>query len=320
MSSGNHHNQTNSKLMASIITIIIVVTLTIGQFTDCGLPGWSDGMPADQGSVASAGEMVIHGIDVGQGDCVLVQGGGVNILIDSGETGCGKIVRKYLKSIGVTHLDWVIGTHAHSDHIGGLDNVIKNVPVDNVMLTAYADNMIPTSKSYTALLEQILDKNLTVTAAQPSDIYTFGDSDVSDGSPGTMTMTVLSPLNPSQYTSENDCSIALMFECGGIRFFTAGDIEDPVEKDLLMSGVDLNADIYKASHHGSNTSSSEAFLKALSPKHVFISSKKGNSYKHPHQTVLDRLKSIGAEIHRNDIEGTIVYHCKDGEVTVSTEK
>jgi len=300
------NNPKSSLLIAAAIIIFILLTLTVGEFTDVGLPGWSDGLEPE----SSAGDMIIHSIDVEQGDCTLVQGGGVNILIDAGESGMGKTVRGYLESIGVDRLDWVIGSHPHSDHIGGLSNIIKKFPVGNVMLPRLPDEIAPTSRNYMDLMEAILDKDMEITAPNPGDVYTFGE----------MTMTVLSPQNPSQYTDYNDCSLALIFECGGTRFFTAGDIGKGVEKDLMARDFDLRADIYKASHHGSKSSNSAAFLRAVSPKYAFIPSKKGNPYKHPHQETLDRLKEQGVKYYRSDLDGTIVFRCAGGKIKVTTEK
>ena len=300
-------------LLAVAMTVVIALVLTVGEFTDGGLPSWSDGCDAMGGSVVSGGEMRIHAIDIGQGDCVLVQGGGVNILIDAGESGMGRQVLSYLESMGVRKLDWVINSHPHSDHMGGLAAVISGIAVENVMMPRLPDELVPATRTYENLMEAIAEKGLRVTAASAGDIYTFGNN-------GEMTMKVLSPQNPSPYTELNDCSVALLFSCAGLRFFTAGDIEERVEDDLLESGVKLRADIYKASHHGSNTSSSKKFLKAVKPQYAFICCGIDNSYNHPSRKVVQRLESMGVEVERTDLAGTIVYHWDGEKVTVKTEK
>lgn len=305
------NEKNNRALIFVIIAAIAILVLTLGELTGAnGVPKWSDACYSPQQSVISGSDMVIHAIDVGQGDCVLVQGGGANILIDAGENGYGSAVLDYLESVGVTKLDWVIGTHPHSDHIGGLDTVISGIDVENVMLPRLSESITPTTATYTDLLAAIESKGLGITAARAGDLYTFG----------ALTMLVVSPDDPCQYTELNDCSVALKFSCGGISFFTAGDISVSVERNIINSGFDISANIYKASHHGSSSSNCADILYRIAPTHAFIMCGEKNDYGHPHREVRELFGAMGLDYRRTDICGSVVYTSDGANITVVAEK
>ncbi|MBE6764387.1 MAG: MBL fold metallo-hydrolase [Ruminococcaceae bacterium] len=252
-------------------------------------------------------EMVIHFIDVGQGDCSLVQGGGVNILIDSGENGMGTVVVEYLEKIGVSKLHWIIGSHPHSDHIGGIDTVIKSVEVDNLMLPVVDESLTPVTSTYSDVLDAAEEYDVSLTMAKAGDFYEF------DG----MMMEILSPDTQFNYSDLNDCSLVVRFSVNGFSYLTTGDISSSVERDILENGYDVSADVLKLAHHGSSTSSSWAFLKRSAPQYAVVSCGFDNDYGHPHDIVIDRLNELDITIVRRDRLGNVVFTYKEGAVDVA---
>lgn len=232
----------------------------------------------------------VHFIDVGQADCALLISDGHYMVIDGGNNGDADTILSYLKAQGVGKLDAVVGTHPHEDHIGSLDAIINNFPVDAV----YMPKIMHTSGTFEDVLDAISNKGLKIKSPNPGDTIDFNG----------LTIEVLGPQQ--EYSDFNNNSIVLKVTAGETAFLFTGDAEEPAEEDILNAGYDLQADVLKVGHHGSNTASSKAFLQAVSPKYAVISVGTGNSYNHPEEEALSRLKSVGAEIYRTDLQGTIV--------------
>ena len=247
-------------------------------------------------------------IDVGQGDSALISCGGVNILIDAGENNKGDEVLLKLKELNIECLDYVIGTHAHSDHIGGLDTVINGIEVKNIILSDLPDKLIPNTKTYSDLLDAIVENEVNLIAAEAKAAYDIGEG----------RLTILSPTT-DEYSDLNDWSIMTKFVFGETSFLFTGDAEERVEEDLLDLGADLAATLLKAGHHGSSTSSSQKFLDAVDPEIVVISVGEGNSYGHPNTEALSRFASIGAEVYRTDIDGDITAVSDGKTITITCE-
>lgn len=251
-------------------------------------------------------DVSVHFIDVGQGDCELIRVGDQSILIDAGENDKGNTVVDYLNKQGIEKIDLFIGTHPHSDHIGGMDTVINRMEVGEVLMPELPDSLIPTTKTYTDVLTAIADKNLPVTAAEPGQVYTFGDA----------TLEILGPLR--NYDDLNDMSVVAKLTYGSTTFLFGGDMEKEVEDDLLGAKADVRADVLKLSHHGSKTSNSKAFLDAVGADTYAICVGAGNSYGHPHDQVLNRIS--GKQVYRTDLNGDIVIGTDGANLTVQTEK
>lgn len=239
------------------------------------------------------GILKVHFVDVGQADSILIQSpAGKSLLIDAGNNDDDAAVIKYIKDQAITKLDIVIGTHPHEDHIGGSDAVIKAFDVGQVVMPRATH----TSETYKDVLTAISDKGLKITEAKAGLNLDLG-ADIN--------VQVLAP-NHSSYDELNNYSVVVKLTFGKTSFLFAGDAENLSEKEMIAAGYDLESDLLKVGHHGSDTSSSVSFLNKVKPSFAVISVGENNSYGHPAQTALDNLKAVGAKIYRTDQAGTIV--------------
>ena len=236
------------------------------------------------------GILEAHFIDVGQGDSILIKTADKNILIDGGDR--GNTVVNYLRNQGVSSLDLVIGTHPHADHIGGLINVMDAIPVREIIDTGVAHTTI-TFEDY---LDVIDAKDI---------IFTEGRAGMTRNLGGGAEMEIIHPTSPSS-SHLNNASIVCRVTFGEVSFMFTGDAEQAAEKKILNRGYELNSDILKVGHHGSNTSTTSSFLSAVSPSTAIIKCGSGNTYGHPHEETLARLTNAGVDIYRTDTQGTIV--------------
>ena len=236
------------------------------------------------------GELTVHYIDVGQGDAILIKLPSSNILIDGGNRGTTTL--NYLRNQGVKTLDLVIGSHPHADHIGGLINVFESITVKEVI-----DPGVPyTTKTFEDYLLTIDRKNIKFTEGRAGMTRSLTDG---------ATLKVLHPSSPSS-NQVNDASVVTRLTFGEISFIFTGDAEQSSERQIINRGYDLKGTILKAGHHGSNTSTTQAFLNAVSPEVAIIMCGANNSYGHPHQETLKRLADAKVDVYRTDINGTII--------------
>lgn len=240
-------------------------------------------------------EASVHFIDVGQGDATLLQTPeGANILVDAGVAKEGATVVRTLREHGVESLDLVIATHPHADHIGGMRAVLEAFPVKR-----YVDSgRVHTSQTYVKLLETIDAKNIPFEVATIGDTYRF-DSGVS-------LRVVHTDANAALI---NDASVSVRAVYGDVSLLLTGDAEKEGEARMLQHGP-LQSTVYKAGHHGSNTSSSDALLRAVRPSYVIFSYGANNSYGHPHREVVERIRTLGASTFET---------AKDGTITMTTD-
>lgn len=240
---------------------------------------------------ADPSDLQVHFIDVGQGDSTLIEKDGLFMLIDAGEQDQGDTVVSYLKSRGVKKLDYVIGTHPHSDHIGGLEAVIREFDTQQIILP----DKEHTTKLYESLLDTIAERNLKITLSGVGDRYQLGDA----------SFQIIAP-NRDYGDNLNNWSVGIRLVYGKNSFLLCGDAEKESEEDMCANGLDLKADVLKLSHHGSTTSSSEPFMDRADPDYGVISCGKNNDYGHPHKEILEMLKKRNIKTLRTDQLGTIV--------------
>ncbi|MBS6860728.1 MAG: MBL fold metallo-hydrolase [Clostridiales bacterium] len=260
------------------------------------------------GGGSASGTLEVYFFDVGQGDSELIRlPGGENILIDAGTSSTEDELVGELRSLGAETLDLVVATHPHADHIGGMAAVIDAFDVRQVVMPRISESDTPTTKTYENLLQSIADKGLTITPAEP------GDELLSSGG---AVLTVLAP-NGEDYGDLNNYSVVLRLTYGEDSFLFTGDAEEASEEEMLSLDWPLTATVLKCGHHGSETSTSPAFLDAVSPQYAVISCGVDNDYGHPDAVTLEKLEAAGAEVFRTDLQGTILASTDGSGVTMT---
>lgn len=265
-----------------ILLIGIVLTFCGCMETDIPVKSEEDGL------------LAVHMIDVDDAESVFVElPDGKTLLIDGGESWNGDDVTAYIKKLGVERIDTVIGTHPHTDHIGGLPKIITSFEIGEI----YMPDAVHTTKAFEQLLTLIEDENIVLKQAKADVIL----------SDGMYHAKFLAPCSDS-YSSLNNYSAVLQLKYKEKTFLFTGDAETISEKEMLERyGYDLKADFLKVSHHGSESSSSMAFLKVISPEYAFISADgPEGKYENPDPDVLERLEKIGAEVYRTDLHGNLL--------------
>lgn len=240
--------------------------------------------------------LVVSYLDVGQADSILIENNKEYMLIDAGNNEDGELLVKYFNQKKINTFKYLVGTHPHEDHIGGLDDVINNFEIK----TIYMPDVITTTKTFTDVLDAIENKKLTYKVPKIQETFTLGEAKIE-------------VIYTSTDTKElNNSSIVLRLIFGNTTFLFTGDAEDKIEEVILNNNLNIQADVLKIAHHGSRYSTTDEFLKSVNPKYAIISVGEGNSYKHPESIVLNKLKTNNIETHRTDLEGTIIV-TSDGE-------
>lgn len=293
--------------MKSKFTAIILSLLLLFSFVSCSAENVQSNSTG-QGYTKDDNALAVHFIDVGQGDSEFIEfPNGKNMLIDAGEQDAGETVVSYLKKINVQSIDFVVATHPHSDHIGGLPAVFDAFDIK----TVYMPNAVSDSYTFELLLDKIEAEGCeTIEAKQ-------GVSVIDDEN---LTAQFLAPVS-EKYDDLNNYSAVLKITYIDKSFLFMGDAETLSENEITD---DISADVIKVGHHGSNTSSSKSFINRVMPEIAVFEVGKDNSYGHPNKEVIERYENIGAEIMRTDLMGTIVlstdgYSINDMSDRVITE-
>lgn len=241
----------------------------------------------------SSKELLVHFVDVGQGDSTLIQINNKNLLIDGGPSVNSESLVSYLRDQGVKKLDYIIATHPHEDHIGGLPAVIANFSVESF----YAPRITADTEAFKNLVSALKNKKLKINVAKSDMSLYLGDN---------VLINLISPLS-SDYEDINNYSVVLTLNFNSSRFIFMGDSEKLVENQLLNKGYDISSDVIKVGHHGSSSSSSSEFIDKVSPQYAIISCSRKNDYGHPHKETLDLFNIKNIKVYRTDFENTIVF-------------
>jgi competence protein ComEC len=294
--------RTKRKIKKAIFSIILVLILSVAGYifkdqipggflgNDATVGGPLDNIPA----VTDPNHLTVHYIDVGQADAILVACGGEYMLIDAGEDDGDDRVIHYLTDLGIDEIDLVVATHAHSDHIGEMGDVLNAIPAVEVWYPEYRHG----TKTEQRFLTAVDGCGANLYEPELGDTYDLGGA----------TVTVLGPVK--EYDDPNDMSIVVLVQFGDDRFLFTGDMEntDAAENDLVAYWGEeaLRADVLKVGHHGARTSTSYHFLRSVSPSYAVISVGEGNTCGHPTSETLNILGQAEVYVYRTDTMGTVV--------------
>lgn len=285
-----------------ICSLLLALSLLL-SLGGCGEVG--PARPEEQDPVSGGeGALEVHYIDVGQADSALLLCGGQSMLIDGGNVDDSSLVVSYLERQGVKQLDYLVCTHAHEDHVGGLSGPLNAFTVCQVFSPVSDYD----SKAFQDFLKYTQTQGLSSEQPQPDTSFFLGTAQV----------TVLGPRR--DYEQTNNTSLVLRVDYGETSFLFTGDMEREAEADLMADGCALSATVLKVGHHGSDTSSSYPFLWEVMPRYAVISVGEGNSYGHPSEAVLSRLYDAGSEVYRTDLLGTVTAVSDGVQVSFTTQR
>lgn len=293
----------NKKLLSSFVILLIVGIFYLFQNYPENKSLENINKRVEEAPVTAEERLEVTFIDVGQADSILLENEGHYMLIDAGNNEDGPKLVNYFKNQNITQFDYVVGTHPHEDHIGGLDNIIKNFSIK----TFYMPDVITTTKTFEEVLDSLAEKEMTLSIPKANTIFKLGDATVKVLYVGT-----------EKENDLNDTSIVLKITYQNISFLLTGDASTKVEQKL--NSADLESTVLKVGHHGSSTATNEKFLNTVNPKYAIISVGENNQYEHPHTTVLNTLASHNITTYRTDQDGTIKVITDGTNIEISTVK
>lgn len=283
------------KLFELIQSLLVLILMIFGK---------GDAAPAVTPTPLPEGSyFTAHFIDVGQADATLLVCDGETMLIDGGNKADSSLLYTYLKQHNISHLDYVIGTHAHEDHIGGLSGALHSATADKVLCPVTSFD----SEAFRDFVKTVKGQGLTITVPQAGDTFPLGAANVE--------ILHCDPYNENP----NNTGVVLRVTYGETSFLFTGDAEKEVEDRILDDGYHVQSTVLHVGHHGSGTSTSYHWLYEVQPIYGIISVGEDNSYGHPHESVLSRLQDADVEVYRTDKHGDIICTSDGKTVTFSVE-
>lgn len=281
--------------MSKILNMLMAFVMSFGIL----------GSNVNPSDISENSNFEVHFIDVGQADSALIECDGETMMIDGGNVADSNVVAAYLKKEDVTELNYVVCSHAHEDHVGGLSGALSVTKADNI----YAPKTEANTKAYKNFKKKAEEQNVEIKHPNVGDEIQLGSS----------TVEFLGPVDENG-KDLNSTSIVLKITYGNTSFLFTGDAESDEEEEILNSGADLKSTVLKVGHHGSRTSTSYPFLREVMPQYAVISVEKGNSYGHPNEETLSKLSDAGVEVYRTDESGDIVMTSDGNSINVVTAK
>lgn len=281
--------------MSKILNMLMAFVMSFGI----------SGSNVNQSDIPENSNFEVHFIDVGQADSALIECDGETMMIDGGNVADSNVVAAYLKKEDVTELNYVVCSHAHEDHVGGLSGALSVTKADNI----YAPKTEANTKAYKNFKKKAEEQNVEIKHPNVGDEIQLGSS----------TVEFLGPVDENG-KDLNSTSIVLKITYGNTSFLFTGDAESDEEEEILNSGADLKSTVLKVGHHGSRTSTSYPFLREVMPQYAVISVEKGNSYGHPNEETLSKLSDAGVEVYRTDESGDIVMTSDGNSINIVTAK
>ena len=304
-------------LLSSVISAVVLIIALIFYFQpeiEYYFGQMQEDASADSAPTASTDAVVeeeaeVYFFDVGQGDSILIRVGAYTMLIDASIRSEADTIIENLNALGVSDLDVVVATHPHADHIGGMTQIIETYPIETFYMPVLPDADTPTTKTYENMLDALEEQNVTVKRIC---------DETELPAPENASFEVYSPYDGDEWEDTNDYSAVIRFTYGDISFMLTGDAEKPVEERILEIGADISSQILKCGHHGSSSSTSPEFLRAVDPAVAIISCGKDNDYGHPHDETMESLNEQGCQILQTWEDGTVLILTNGTGYSVNT--